>query len=364
MRVLSPILQRVIYPAMAKVGYFHQRASASVITYHGVLPQDYRSTDAFVDNTLVSIDTFRAQLRLLKRNYSLLSPEFFLSWIRGNETLPPRAVLLTCDDGLLNNATVMLPILQEEGLQCLFFVTGTSTIQGKPTLLWYIELYLMLIQSEGRIRAFAWRGLHVREAGPSPGEKRTLWLQLMTALSRFTAQERTEFIAEASTHWGWDQAPRLRHLDDAAMRERFQLLMPNDVKQLSDAGMMIGSHTMSHPLLSHQTDESALDEIARSRKELEACTGRAVWALAYPYGNPEAVGEREYDIARQSGYDCAFMNIPGELLHAGKFALPRVHVTAEMSLTVFEAHVSGIHERLRNLIRPSQPPPQNAPRND
>src|SRR6516164_8890512 len=122
MRLLSPILQRLVYPAMGKVGYFHSRASAAVITYHGVLPAEYRSTDAFLDNTLVSIDAFRSQLSLLKQHYNVISPELFLEWIHGTEKLPPRAVLLTCDDGLLNNLTVMTPILQEYGLQCLFFV--------------------------------------------------------------------------------------------------------------------------------------------------------------------------------------------------------------------------------------------------
>ena len=35
-------------------------------------------------------------------------------------------MLLTCDDGLQNTLTDMLPVLQELGLSCLFFVTGAS----------------------------------------------------------------------------------------------------------------------------------------------------------------------------------------------------------------------------------------------
>ena len=37
-----------------------------------------------------------------------------------------RATLLTCDDGFLNDFTEMLPIMQEEGLQCLFLVMEAS----------------------------------------------------------------------------------------------------------------------------------------------------------------------------------------------------------------------------------------------
>src|SRR6266436_7650188 len=130
MRLLSPILQRLIYPALGSIGYFHSRcvpsATVSVITYHGVLPSGYERKSPPLDNTLVSPESFRAQLRLLKKHYNVISPDHFLRWLRRRENLPDRATLLTCDDGLLNHLSLMLPILQEEGLKCLFFATGAA----------------------------------------------------------------------------------------------------------------------------------------------------------------------------------------------------------------------------------------------
>ena len=58
--------------------------------------------------------------------------------------MPPRAVLLTCDDDLRNTLTEMVPMLQEHGLSCLFFVTGAS-LSDVPAMLWYEQLYLMLL---------------------------------------------------------------------------------------------------------------------------------------------------------------------------------------------------------------------------
>jgi peptidoglycan/xylan/chitin deacetylase (PgdA/CDA1 family) len=350
MRLLSPILQRVIYPAMGSIGYFHSRASAAVITYHGVLPPEYRRTDAFLDNTLVSINAFRSQLSLLKQHYNVISPELFLECIRGTEKLPTRAVLLTCDDGLLNNLTVMTPILQEYGLQCLFFVTGTSAGEN-PTLLWYVELYLMLMEVSETIPAFEWNGIHIPGISDSQEDRRSQWLQLMDCLSRFSGKDRTEFLQEACGRWGLKPDWKRRYLEDPAMRQRFHLLGAGDLKELGDSGMSIGAHTMSHPMLSRQSPDLASEEISRCRVELQNCTRKPVWALAYPYGTPAAVGEREFDLARIAGYECAFMNIPGRLEKASRLALPRVHVTAEMSPGVFEAHVSGVHETIRNLVR-------------
>jgi len=36
-----------------------------------------------------------------------------------------------------------------------------------------------------------------------------------------------------------------------------------------------------------------------------------------------------------------------------KFALPRVHITADVSLAELEAHISGFHRSLRELFRPT-----------
>jgi len=352
MRVLSPILNQVIYPVLGMAGYFRSRASASVVTYHGVLPEGYKVRDAFLDDTLISMDAFRAQIRLLKSNYDVISPQFFQEWLEGREVLPKRAVLLTCDDGLLNNLTVMLPLLLEEKLQCLFFVTGSSA-GDEPDMLWYIELYLMMHGARTGV-AMDWRGIRVAALESAPERKRTQWLNLTDELSRRDAGQRAEFLGEAVQCWGLDPEWKKMYLQDALLRQRFQLLKGAQLRQLVEAGMNVGAHTMSHPMLSGQTDEFARKEIAESKRNLEHATGRPIWAMAYPYGNPAAVGDRELKFSQEAGYSCAFMNVPGELRAAGKFSLPRVHVTADMSWGLFEANVSGFHHAIQRRIRPAQ----------
>jgi peptidoglycan/xylan/chitin deacetylase (PgdA/CDA1 family) len=146
---------------------------------------------------------------------------------------------------------------------------------------------------------------------------------------------------------------RTPYLEDPVLRNRFQSLRVPELKQLADAGMTIGAHTLSHPALSEQSPELARVEIAQSRETLERCLGRPVWAFAYPFGDPSSAGAREYKMAEEAGYDCAFVNVGGatsSLLDA-RFAFPRVHVTSEMSLTVYEAHISGLHDAIRTRFR-------------
>jgi len=363
MRFLSPILRQAVYPVLAGTGYFHRQASAAlrVITYHGILPEAYRRADSFLDNTLIDVAQFRAQLALLKKHYNVIAPQDFLGWLRKSQELPRLAVLLTCDDGLLNNLTTMVPVLQEERLQCLFFVTS-GPLENGPAMLWYVELYLLLMQAKGSHPPISWRGVQVPAIPVERAERVVCWLQTLKILSRFGARERFDFLRDMARWCGVDPEWKRRILDDPLLRQRFQLLSGADLKRLVEAGMSIGAHTMSHPALVEQTDELARAEIEDSRSALQKCSGQPVWAIAYSFGDPASVGNREYRLAESAGYECGFMNVGGAVGQSDfRFSLPRIHVTAEMSLSVYEAHISGFQDALQRRFRRSGSTPAHQP---
>jgi len=349
------------------MGYFnvHPTSVVSVITYHGILPDSYKRDDAFLDNTLVSTESFRAQLRLLKEYYNVISPDQFLQWLRCRKDLPERSVLLTCDDGLLNQVTSMLPILLEEQLKCIFFVTGGSLSQS-PAMLWYTELYLMLMAAAEQAGPLTLQGIVVPRLPADTSLRRSAWLDLLKTLSRIDAPDRRLFIDEAAARLATPPSWKMRCLVDPDRRGRFQLLRLPELKRLLDSGMTIGAHTLSHPALVEQSTELARTEIAECRQALEGALGCPVWAMAYPFGDPASVSEREYRLAEEAGYECAFVNVGGGLkARSSPFAFSRIHVTAEMSLEVYEAHISGFHDDLRRRFKPGprRTDSRQAPRN-
>jgi peptidoglycan/xylan/chitin deacetylase (PgdA/CDA1 family) len=296
---------------------------------------------------------FRKQLRFLKRHYQVITPQEFLQLLRAGKAFPENSVLLTCDDGLLNHRTEMLPILQEEGLACLFFVTGLSA-EDTPQALWYEELYLVMmgITAERAAEIFSQLGVDT-----CPGRsRRMLWSEAVKRLSGRTWNQLEEFLQEVSHRAGLAADWRKTYLQDPVRERRFQLLTRQDLKQLLAAGMTIGAHSMTHCVLSALAAEFAWKEISQSRQSLEEALGVEVWAMAYPYGDWGAVGVRECQLAERAGYACAFMNVDeaGDV-STSPFRIPRVHVTRDMSLAEFEAHVSGYHRRLRERF--SQPGP-------
>ena len=106
--------------------------------------------------------------------------------------------------------------------------------------------------------------------------------------------------------------PRLACVD--AITERAQARLPNDLMMRSDqvrglraAGMQIGAHTASHPILATLTPAAAADEIARSRAVLEKLLGERVGMFAYPNGKPgvDYLPDVHPALVRELGFDAA-----------------------------------------------------------
>jgi peptidoglycan/xylan/chitin deacetylase (PgdA/CDA1 family) len=100
------------------------------------------------------------------------------------------------------------------------------------------------------------------------------------------------------------------------------------VKQLAaDPLVTIGAHTISHCNLARQSEEIAAQEMAVSRTRIEQALERPVLHFAYPYGDREAAGMREFALAASAGFKTAVTTRPGMLFaeNAGHMtALPRV----------------------------------------
>jgi peptidoglycan/xylan/chitin deacetylase (PgdA/CDA1 family) len=357
MRIVSPLLKRGVYPVLAGAGVFRRAAGKglAVVTYHGIRPAGYEPVDPALDGNLITADVFRRQLRLLKARYTVISPEEMRSWCEKGGEFPPRSVLLTCDDGLLNNLTEMLPILEEEKLRCLFFVTGASAGEERGTL-WYEELFLIFLRAPAGYFAISCEGVEVAGELGARAQRLTVWWDSVKRLSRLDAEGRRTFLQLARSHFGLSHAAKSGRVDDPGSC-RFSLLTRTEIRRLAGAGMTIGAHTISHPMLSKAPPELAWTEIAEIRTRLEAILGAEVWALAYPFGSPESVTPEVVAMAKKAGYHAAFLNFGGGLgVELPPYAIPRIHVTTDMNLGEFEAHLSGFYASLQRRAARS---PQN-----
>jgi hypothetical protein len=95
------------------------------------------------------------------------------------------------------------------------------------------------------------------------------------------------------------------------------------LEEMKSAGMIIGSHTRTHALLTNESRETVIEETARSRQDLEERLRAKVQHFAYPDGRynaeaAEAVAAAGYRFAygtcrhRDPGYP--LMTIPRKVL--------------------------------------------------
>lgn len=348
MRFVSPTLKHIVFPALSRSGYLRHTAGAgpAVVTYHGVFPAGYKAGNPALDGNLIRADSLRRQLHLLKKRYNVIAPEDFLHWSEGELSLPPRSILLTCDDALGNTLTEMVPILREFGFSCLFFATGASADES-PSMLWYEELYLMLLDASVPI------ALSLPKAGVStgpiaPNEKHARWWNLVEQLSQFDREQRCKFLNQIREQLRLSENWKETFTEDPTLAARFLTLDRAGLIQLVASGMTIGAHSLTHPILARAPEDLAWREISESRSVLEKVLGPSVWAFAYPFGNAATVTRRDFRLAERAGFRCAFMNAGGGLgASIDRFAVPRVHITADMNTSEFEAHLAGFYRTLR-----------------
>ena len=343
MRLVTPLLKRAVYPTLHRTGWLGRMTPPrgyAVVNYHGVVPSGYSSEEPFLDGNLIEAPVLRQQLRFLKSCYRVISPEEFRAWVQEGKPIPPSSVLITCDDGLANTLTDMLPVLQEEAVPCLFFVTASSAAAATG-MLWYEEVHHLMRKSP--------LSAEILQALP-PGEGEAYsrlncqaqWWSIVKRASQMDAESRAQWIGSVRK-----EAGPVPLLDES----RWRLLNAAGLRKLSEAGMTIGAHTRTHPILSLSSEAEARREIRDCKVEIERVLGQTIWAFAYPFGNPATMGEREFRLARDAGYTCAFLNVEdwaGQESNA--LALPRTHVTADMTLAELAAHLSGLHMRLRSAV--------------
>ncbi len=103
-----------------------------------------------------------------------------------------------------------------------------------------------------------------------------------------------------------------------------EMMTADQIREMSDNGFEIGSHTLTHPRLSNLSDEQLEREIRDSKHKLEDIIGRKVVSFSYPYGDYD---NRAIEVAKSSGYENAVSTKLGVLIaDCNPYEIPRINV--------------------------------------
>jgi peptidoglycan/xylan/chitin deacetylase (PgdA/CDA1 family) len=105
----------------------------------------------------------------------------------------------------------------------------------------------------------------------------------------------------------------------ATHAEEMATMTWDELRDLIERGIEIGSHTLTHPHLPRLSDGELDIELGASRERFEDTLARPCRLLAYPYGEED---ERVRVAARRAGYEAAFAIRP-TAPQPDIFAIPR-----------------------------------------
>lgn len=296
------------------IGAFRARARrVLVLRYHALGPPEQVAAYAS-PGISVTPERFEEQIAFLASRYDVIDLDTALARIRGD--IAPssrRGVVITFDDGYRDNHEYALPILRRHGATGTFYVVAGSVWPAPPV--WTVRLRRILDRPgrpPGTGPAPFPVDLSDSEATGRSVRALTRWLRGLPAALR------EQRMNELAVWLGRDQALGDRVMMDAA-----------ELKAMTEAGLTIGAHTLTHPLLPEVPAEEARHELVDGKARLEALVGGRVVHLSYP--NPGSGAQHDATvraIARDAGYTTATTSTGG-LMSSGSdpFALPRVGVT-------------------------------------
>lgn len=239
----------------------------------------------------LDIELFRKQMEFFKENFTVVKMEQVIEAVDGRITVPDDAILLTFDDGYVDNYTFTFPILEEFGFQGSFFIpakTFTSHQLLDVNKIHYIlasaDIKELVIDVKERMDHY--RGMEYDY--PSTEE---LWNEYAVD-ERFDGKE-TIFVKRILQTV---LPERLRNRISSDLFEKYvgiseetlayELYMtPEQIRVMKKHGMFIGLHGYDHYWLGNLSEDEMKADINKGLDIMDDFIDRGSWVMNYPYGS-------------------------------------------------------------------------------
>ncbi len=234
---------------------------------------------------------FRQQIEYMKNNFNIVTMEQVIDAVEGKVELPEKALLLTFDDGYVDNYTVAFPILEEFGVQGSFFIPGKTFTTHQ--LLDVNKVHYILASADinklvedVKSQMNYYRG---NEFDYTPTEQ--LFSEYAVA-NRFDSKE-TIFVKRMLQTV---LPEKLRNTISSNLFEKYvgvteeqlahELYMSEEqIRTMKRHGMHIGCHGYDHYWLGNLAPEQMRQDISMALDTIDEFIDRKHWVMNYPYGN-------------------------------------------------------------------------------
>lgn len=241
-------------------------------------------------------------------------------------------VVLTFDDGYIDNYTTLYPLMARFDVPFTIFVT--TGLVDRTTRMWWDALERL---ADGGATWPAASGEAGRATAGGLGD-------LGARLKRETVPNRAQILAALI-----EAHPAIGHEPEGGATLSWPML-----REMQDSGLLtVGSHTVNHPMLGGLDADGVQAELSASRARLEEMLDAPVDYLAYPFGQQWEIGPHSAPAAERAGYKAAFTTdarSPEAADAERLFVLPRILLSSKaVHPDIALAYMSGVPARLNRM---------------
>ncbi len=292
----------------------------------------------------------RRRLAFLRRNrYPLLSIDEVCQRLVQERPLPARTVVFTVDDGYADLARVAAPVFAE--FDCPVTIFPVTGFLDREVWLWWDRVEHVFLQTRRSSATIDFGRGPEGYAWWSREDRKAVARRVSARLKRLSRKQRAQVTDRLATELEVDLS--------GCPPPRYEPMTWDDVRYWSQRGMIVGSHTETHPILTQDTEHEVRKEIESSRDRILEEVGKVSGVFCYPDGTPGSYSDRERRLLKQAGFIAALTSIQGYVRFGDPgrgdprlFDLPRI--VGEAPEGSFRLSVAGLDEILGGGLGPGR----------
>jgi peptidoglycan/xylan/chitin deacetylase (PgdA/CDA1 family) len=308
------------------------RRHALILTYHRFSSDGEGAACGtpswVVDKTPAKV--FAEQLEYLTKRYNIVPLSRLAESIGRREQPPARLAAITIDDGYRDAYEIAYPLLRRFGAPATLFVP--SDFIDQRAWIWTDKARFLTRRAVSQRLTIKIGGQELRLDLDNSSSRRAAAERVNATLKRLPEEIKEEAIERLARALGVTLPPKAP--------DEFGPIAWAEAREMQANGIEIGSHTLTHPILTRVGDERLRLELQGSRSRLEEVLGRRIEQFCYPNGDHD---ERVRSEVARAGYGIAVTCVGG-LNKRGDDPLTLRRIHAERDLAHFAQSASGFEE--------------------
>jgi peptidoglycan/xylan/chitin deacetylase (PgdA/CDA1 family) len=252
---------------------------------------------------VVKPQNFAQHMRIIRKHYNPMRLLELAEALK-HDSLPDRCVVVTFDDGYVDNFTQALPILEKYQVPATIFVATGNIDSGRE--FWWDELERIILKPAklSQELELSVDGKSYRWSTTTIEERNQARKDLHSLIKPLPFKERERHLDELAAWAGQTREGRPNH----------RTMRTDELRQLAQSKFIdVGAHTVTHPQLSAHSYEDQKLEIVEGRERLESIIGEPVKLFAYPYGSRADYDDSSARVAKSCGFEAICTTVRGNV---------------------------------------------------